>query len=57
MTHDKTLFDKFVKDTGLGMYTDKHHDNLLGGPNSDPISTTTPDMDAYIYTTLILTQG
>ena len=49
MTNNKRLFDKFIKDTGLSMYTDKHHDNLLGGPNSDPIPTTTPDMDAYIH--------
>lgn len=49
MTINKRLFDKFIKDTGLSMYTDKHHDNLLGGPNSDPIPTTTPDMDAYIH--------
>ena len=54
MTINKKLFDKFIKDTGLSMYTDKHHDNLLGGPNSSddrflPVPTYTPDMDAYIH--------
>ena len=54
MTNAKTLFNKFCTDAGLALYTDKHHDNLLGcGPNSDdnppPVTTTTPDMDAYIH--------
>ncbi len=50
MTQAKILFDKFCTDAGLALYTDKHHDNLLGcGPNSDPVASTTPDMDAYIH--------
>jgi hypothetical protein len=42
------LFDTFIADAGLAPYTDNHHDNLLGGPNSDPVPAH-DGMDAYIH--------
>ena len=42
------LFDTFIADAGLAPYTDNHHDNLLGGPNSDPVPAH-EGMDAYIH--------
>ena len=42
------LYDKFIAEVGLAPYTDNHHDNLLGGPNSDPVPAH-EGMDAYIH--------